>query len=680
MSLKGPILAVLSIGIIMHFASFTYTGPASSDEIESTNQDVELSAKQLVVMIDGRFPTSGALTSGAGIVVGRKGGLLYIATARHVIEEIAETAVDLKVQFADRPGVEVDAFILQNELDSGLDLSLIGVPEALAPDSIKGQVSLNVARLQPKVEKGEGIAFLGQPSGEPWKLSPIGQQVLQSGITKLEIASTDAQPGYSGGAAVDENFRIVGIIVSTDGSRVSIIPLPLIKEKIEERSFPFDLENTDRVLVIIDEKSVAKNRIIDAGYSVDASGYLSVLDDEAISIFGPFEELNPQIDLSSFVDGIASLPESRLENVSRRIADSGLDAIVELRVELKAWMEGDLSAFKFWSLDYPTECNRAKSHKYGILFSGISCDDDYGSISAFLSQLTHVARMSRYNKYVDKEVSSYVPKWFTENISPESVPLITYTDRINLTSIPQCTYAIVNAMVSVSPSDKISFIPMQGNSGKYFTNGNLVADQRVARRLSRYCPKLVSGDQELINPCITEALLARECDGSITFVSLRNTLLSDAEESSRLYKMGKLGRRLNESWSTSLDRRGNVFATMVAGKGRFDPSFLSIRCFEDRVIINSDLKNFYTDIPNKVPLVLHFKSGDEEITLHGQEKNPISPYIATAQMLSPLLDKLVKEAGPVRMSIAENTIGYLPLRGSAAAFRKALTGKGCFLG
>jgi hypothetical protein len=235
-------------------------------------------------------------------------------------------------------------------------------------------------------------------------------------------------------------------------------------------------------------------------------------------------------------------------------------------------------------------------------------------------------------------------------------------------------------MVSVSPSDKVGFVPMQGNSGEYFVHGDLIADQRIARRMSRYCPKLVSGDKELINACITEALVARECNGSVTFLSVRNTLLGDEEEAARLAKMKKLGRKLNNSWSTSLDRRGNRYASMVAGRGKYDPSFLSIRCFEDRVLILADFKEFFDKVPNKVPLVLHFEAGAEEITFYGQQHNPISPYIATAQMLSPLLDKMAQEAGPVRMSIADNTIGYLPLRGSADAFRMALTGRGCFLG
>lgn len=680
MKSKKLISRALSIGFLVILASFTFTGHASSQEDNPKKEIVDLSAKQLVVMIDGRFPTTGALTSGAGIVVGRRGGLVYIATARHVIEEIAETAVDLKVQFSDRPGVEIDAFILQNELDSGLDLALIGVPEALAPDSIKGQVPLNVARLQPKVEKGEGIAFLGQPAGEPWKLSPIGQQVLQSGITKLEIASTDAQPGYSGGAAIDENFRIVGIIVSTDGSRVSIIPLPLIKEKIEERSFPFDLENTERVLLILNEKSVAKNRIIDAGYSVDAEGYLKALNDEAISVFGAFEELNPLIDLSSFVDGIASLPESRLENVSRRVADSGLDAIVQLRVELKTWMEGDLSAFGLWALDYPKECKLTRSHKYSELFRDISCDDDYRSLSNFLKRLSHIARMARHSELLNNNITGFVPKWFSENRYPSGVPIITYTDRIALTEIPQCSYAIANAMVSVSPSDKIGFMPMRGNSGKYFINGNLVADQRIARSLSKYCPKYVSGNDELINPCITEALMVRECDGSITFLSVRNTLLDEEEEDRRLANIGKLKRGLNNFWSISTDRKGIQSAAVFGGTGKFDPIFLSFQCFNDSVIISADLRSFFGSPPNRVPLVLHFVSGDEEILLHGQQQNPVSPYTAAAKMLSPILDKLVKESGPVRMSIAGNNIGYLPLRGSSVALQKALKGKGCFLG
>ncbi|WP_306030177.1 serine protease [Stappia sp. MMSF_3263] len=216
------------------------------------NENEAFSAKQLVVMIDGRFPTTGKLTEGAGIVVGRKGGLVYIATAGHVVQGLTETAEDIKVQFRDRPGEEIDATPWPSNLDKGIDLAVLVVPEDRAPASITSLNEFSAARIAQEVEAGEGAYLFGQPSGKVWSGNKSPEKVVSSTSTAIEVESSSVVPGMSGGATFDEGLRIIGLIIETDNGLARIIPLKFLKEKMEEAGYPFDLVDTKISLPNVD--------------------------------------------------------------------------------------------------------------------------------------------------------------------------------------------------------------------------------------------------------------------------------------------------------------------------------------------------------------------------------------------------------------------------------------------
>lgn len=204
-----------------------------------------ISAKQLVVMIDGRFPTTGALSSGAGIVVGRKGGFLYIATAGHVVHAFAETAQDVSVEFIDKPGVEIDATVISTNFDKAIDIGILAIPEANAPLSILASDYFPVGRLSDVVKDGDLAQYIGQAGGKPWSGQAAPERVISSGATEIKIETRSVEPGLSGGAALDENSKIIGVIIETNGGSVRVIPLGYLKEILEESGFPFVLDDAN---------------------------------------------------------------------------------------------------------------------------------------------------------------------------------------------------------------------------------------------------------------------------------------------------------------------------------------------------------------------------------------------------------------------------------------------------
>nr|WP_245410287.1 serine protease [Falsochrobactrum shanghaiense] len=199
-------------------------------------------------MVDGRFPTSGALTSGAGIVVGRKGGLIYIATAGHVVRDLMEEAENIRVQFPDRPGLEVSATIFPASFDKGIDVALLIVPQSEAPETIASLEVFPTARMSSEIQAGEGVYLFGQPGGKVWSGNGSPEKVQASRTTELEVESNTVIPGLSGGAALDEGLRIVGIIVETDNGVARSIPIRFLKEIIEGGGYPFMLADAEAAL------------------------------------------------------------------------------------------------------------------------------------------------------------------------------------------------------------------------------------------------------------------------------------------------------------------------------------------------------------------------------------------------------------------------------------------------
>lgn len=282
----------------------------SVSSVYAQNKDVvhaPISSKQLVVMIDGRFPTTGKLTQGAGIVVGRRGGLVYIVTAGHVVSGLTEAAVDIKIQFQDRPGEEVDATLWPSNLDKGIDVAVLVVSEDRVPASITSLDEFSTARIAQEVKVGEGAYLFGQPSGRVWSGNKSPEEIVSSTSTTIEVESNTVAPGMSGGATFDDSLRIIGLIVESERGIARIIPLKLLKETLEGAGYPFALvdvtiassieaENENRI-------NLAKAQIKKSGFSLDAVGLRNSLYSGA-NLIKEFSEIGVDFSSDQFLEDI----------------------------------------------------------------------------------------------------------------------------------------------------------------------------------------------------------------------------------------------------------------------------------------------------------------------------------------------------------------------------------------
>ena len=185
---------------------------ASPAHAQITEDDPGLqAAKNLVVMING------SLGQGAGIVFAVDDGYAYIATMFHVVRQRDagggddRRATGVTVRFYQRqrtpvPAEHWDEASYANDLAvirarvSGLtfDLNRLGDPQNL--------------------KKGDFAYAIGQPGGEQWGVTYQPGSISDVGSVWLKVQSVYVENGHSGGALIDQQGRIIGMVKQTGGS------------------------------------------------------------------------------------------------------------------------------------------------------------------------------------------------------------------------------------------------------------------------------------------------------------------------------------------------------------------------------------------------------------------------------------------------------------------------------
>jgi tetratricopeptide (TPR) repeat protein len=164
---------------------------------------------------------------GAGIVINRQGGTLYILTARHVIggtncinanSQGCQVSDRIAVEFYSPPGqqpIQKIAELLSQSWAGDLDLVVLTVSGGVPPDI----QPLPIANTQPR--RNDILKVIGHPSEtrQAWSIQPhrfinnISGQFACSQYSCLQLSEPQLSPGNSGGAVLNQNNEIVGIVI-----------------------------------------------------------------------------------------------------------------------------------------------------------------------------------------------------------------------------------------------------------------------------------------------------------------------------------------------------------------------------------------------------------------------------------------------------------------------------------
>jgi alpha-tubulin suppressor-like RCC1 family protein len=206
--------------------------PARAADLEQ--QDIE----QLLVMIDARIVD--ASRSGAGIILGFGDNALYVATANHLVRDGKTEAEAISVRFRWRPDRPVKARLLPR-MDAKLDLAVLrvdGLKEVAArPDALPFDRLGDAGRLK----KAGNLFLLGNPQQKAWRMNVKPEQLSAQTADELEFESAFIAPGHSGGALLDDDFNVVGMLKSDTPPYGEAVSIARILEAVRGWGYPVHL-------------------------------------------------------------------------------------------------------------------------------------------------------------------------------------------------------------------------------------------------------------------------------------------------------------------------------------------------------------------------------------------------------------------------------------------------------
>lgn len=175
---------------------------------------------------------------GSGIIVGKDGGKLLIATNSHVIPE----ASDITVTFADNSEAAAELVTRNDEQD----LAILGIDYKSLSDETKSAIKVVEIGDSDSVEVGESVVAIGNALGYGQSVSAgiisASGCVMEDNSGNLHtLFQTDASinPGNSGGALLNMRGQLIGIneakFVSTKVEGVGYaIPMALAVSALEK--------------------------------------------------------------------------------------------------------------------------------------------------------------------------------------------------------------------------------------------------------------------------------------------------------------------------------------------------------------------------------------------------------------------------------------------------------------
>ncbi|HSL82334.1 MAG TPA: trypsin-like peptidase domain-containing protein [Thermoanaerobaculia bacterium] len=178
-------------------------------------------AQDLVVWI------AGADAAGAGVVFDYDGRYASVMTALHVIRAQGRYLDELKVEFRVWPGQALPVVPGTIRARENLDLAAFKVdlePLLLSPAEIGRTLPLDLLGSSEVLRRGDPVHTVGHTLDYQWLIpnQPIFfhsflSLVPGSGDGELAQIEYQCPRGHSGGALFDERWRLVGLILDTEG-------------------------------------------------------------------------------------------------------------------------------------------------------------------------------------------------------------------------------------------------------------------------------------------------------------------------------------------------------------------------------------------------------------------------------------------------------------------------------
>jgi hypothetical protein len=199
-----------------------------------------LRAEQAVVLVEGALDEG--VSYGSGIIFAVTGERVYIVTAYHVLHPMGHTVRSVQIRFRDLPGQLFQATVL-NDADPALDIAVL---TAAIPDRQAKTLSLDLVATADVLEnlgRGSAVYSVGNPQGRGWTASLQPDVVADQTDTSIEFQSAFITDGHSGGALLNSDGAIVGMVVARNEVFPRALRIDVILRRLRAWRYPVSLTN-----------------------------------------------------------------------------------------------------------------------------------------------------------------------------------------------------------------------------------------------------------------------------------------------------------------------------------------------------------------------------------------------------------------------------------------------------
>jgi outer membrane protein assembly factor BamB len=217
-------------------ASASPAGQPARPTPTTASPGAEEQVKRLVVMIRGKLAEAEII--GAGIIVGATPDRVYVATANHVVRQGTTAANALEVLLKWLPGEWKPATVLP-DADANDDLAVVAIGDAATVASARRNLAF--ARRAGGVKPLDQVIAVGYPAGQAWMPRITRDPVSEVTSDTVRWEASYLERGHSGGALVNGNWDIVGL-VKHDRPPVGVaIHIDRVVERLKQWGYPVTL-------------------------------------------------------------------------------------------------------------------------------------------------------------------------------------------------------------------------------------------------------------------------------------------------------------------------------------------------------------------------------------------------------------------------------------------------------
>ena len=202
--------------------------------------EAEQDAAKLVAMLKTTFQDEAGERLGAGIVVGAKDDVLYIATANHNVRWGEARVASLQVFLNGDEDKPLAGTVLP-EFDAALDLAVVSVKGLESPVATSMEIPFERLGDVSSLGRGDTVTMLGHPNGHAWEMAIYPDRLSGVKEDRLLFQSTFIASGHSGGALLDEHLDVVGLVRSDQPPYGEAVKIGKVLERVAAWGHPVQL-------------------------------------------------------------------------------------------------------------------------------------------------------------------------------------------------------------------------------------------------------------------------------------------------------------------------------------------------------------------------------------------------------------------------------------------------------